>query len=185
MTSEREMESDSLSLRRKLLASEPLWGAVAALLAALVGGLISFWAVSVTLSEQAEQSRESAFLEERMDAYSALLRESQAFQLAAFRYNQSARSGSENAQDSEAMLASTLAIYDKAVAAAWQVDLVATAPVREKKEIIARELDNIEEQLREVDEEAVLYFAALDATITRHATDFADEAVREIQAERE
>lgn len=168
----------------QLLNSSGFWGAVGALLGALIGGIFSFLAAGFTTSAEAERSRQAFFLNERVAVYASLLGEAQAFQLSATRYNNLAQLPGGNTSEASAVLEVALADYEDAVAASWQVEVIATAPVQAAKQSIAAELDRARSLLTAKTAEATDYFRELDRVMTGHTTGFADAAAKELDAER-
>ncbi|TPV52545.1 hypothetical protein FJ661_04395 [Pseudarthrobacter phenanthrenivorans] len=167
-----------------LLESSGFWGATGALLGAFVGGIFTFMAAAMSTSAEAERSRHAFFLAERVAVYSGLLGDAQAFQLSATRYNNLVRLNTEDTPEAKAVLEEAKADYDDAVAACWQVEVIATEAVQEAKQSIARELDKAWNYLDDETAEAAEYFQTVDKAMTGHTTQFAQAAGQELEAGR-
>lgn len=167
-----------------LLNSSGFWGAAGALLGALVGGIFTFLAAAMSTSAEAERSRHAFFLAERVAVYSGLLGDAQAFQLSATRYNSLAQLNAQDTPEAKAVLEEAKSDYDNAVAACWKVQVIATAPVQEAKQSIARELDEAWKYLGDSTDEAASYFGGIDEDMTNHTTQFAEAAGKELEAGR-
>lgn len=188
MTEEAHPSSDEeQSGKSRLLNSNGFWGAVGALLGSLgavISGLLSFHAAVMATSAEAERGRQSFFLTERVAVYSTLLREAQAFQLSASRYHDLAQSSGAATVEAGTALEEALANYEDAVAASWQVEVIATEIVQEAKQQLAAELDKARELLTTKSEEAASYFRDLDQLMTGHTTRFANAAAAELEGGR-
>ena len=169
---------------KDLLGSSGFWGATGALLGALIGGIFTFLAAATSSSAEAERSRHAFFLAERVAVYSGLLGDAQAFQLSATRYHNLARLNGEEAAEVQAVREEAKADYDEAVAACWQVEVIATASVQEAKQAIARELDTAWNYMNDETDEAASYFRGIDRAMTSHTTVFARAAGEELDAGR-
>lgn len=167
-----------------LLNSSGFWGATGALLGAVIGGIFTFMAAAMSTSAEAERSRHAFFLTERVAVYSGLLGDAQAFQLTATRYNNMVRLKGQDAAETKAVFEEAKADYDEALAACWQVEVIATPPVQAAKQSIARELDSAWKYLRDETEDAASYFRGVDKAMTGHTSQFAQAAGRELEGER-
>lgn len=180
---EQAKSDEKPSGRSRLRDISGFWATLGAILGALIGGIFSFQAAAMSTSAEAARSRTAFFLTERVAVYSSLLGKAQAFQLSATRYNNLMQL-SGNDGEAEVALKEALADYEDAVAASWQVEVVATPPVQKAKQPIAEDLDKARNLLADKTAEAANYFHELDRVVTGHTTQFADAAAKELDTER-
>lgn len=161
----------------RLIVAGGLLGAVGALLGGLIAGGFSILAVNA----EAERNRQAFFLTERVEVYANLLAEAQAFQLAATRYNAQIEAGADDAAIN-AELTEASAKYDGVVASAWQVQVIATEPVGNAKEELARSMDQAWTLMVQNTAEAHEYFEGLDDLTRSLSRQFSDAAAAEFRA---